>query len=81
MYIAHVCQQCYKRFTHSTSLKKHIRTNSSEKPCSCQEYNNIFTKSGNLKTHMQIYHSAETPKYKLGDSKNYKLMIDWEMIY
>jgi uncharacterized Zn-finger protein len=57
----YVCNFCDKGFSHSSSLKVHMRTHTGERPYKCKECGKAFTLSGNLKRHNMRIHTGERP--------------------
>ncbi|XP_055956219.1 uncharacterized protein LOC126816802 isoform X4 [Patella vulgata] len=56
------CDICSKSFTTSSSLQKHIRIHTSEKPYRCGVCSKSFTTSGSLQKHIRIHTSEK--RYK-----------------
>ena len=54
------CKECFKSFSDSGSLNKHLRTHSGERPFICKECSKSFPQSSELKTHRKT-HSGEKP--------------------
>ncbi|CAL8389903.1 unnamed protein product [Boreogadus saida] len=54
------CDQCTKRFTHSSALNTHMRTHSGVKSYKCDQCTKSFSLTSYLKIHMRT-HSGEKP--------------------
>ena len=52
------CPLCFKTFTESYSLKKHIDSIHEGKSHDCNECNKVFTDKGNLSRHKNAYHKG-----------------------
>ncbi|XP_045416433.1 PR domain zinc finger protein 14 [Lemur catta] len=56
----HQCSTCGKRFTQSSTLRKHMRVHSGERPYQCMYCTKKFSASSILRTHIR-QHSGEKP--------------------
>ncbi|NXA81472.1 ZN572 protein, partial [Thryothorus ludovicianus] len=54
------CEQCRKRFLLSSTLRKHQRTHTEEKPFRCPDCGQSFRQNFTLVTHRRI-HPGERP--------------------
>ena len=54
-----MCAVCHKWFRSRLSLDNHLRVHSYEKPFSCTDCGQLFTKKGNLKRHMLTHGNTE----------------------
>ena len=54
------CEICGRYFQHATSLKRHYKTHTGEKPHKCSVCGTAFIEKSNLVTHMRI-HTGEKP--------------------
>jgi KRAB domain-containing zinc finger protein len=52
------CDICGKEFSVNSSLQKHSRTHTGDKPYKCDICNKVFSENGNLQTHIRtrVFH-------------------------
>lgn len=54
--ISFVCEDCSRKFTSRSNLRRHVRTHTGEKPFMCEVCKRRFTQSNNLYAHRKQVH-------------------------
>jgi len=58
---SHLCPHCGRGFPFPSSLTRHIRKHTGEKPYACTQCDVAFTASSSLRTHERAVHTGERP--------------------
>ena len=59
------CDICFKGFTRSADLKRHVLIHTNERPYQCQTCGYRFVQKGHLKRHLKSKHDREPTEAEL----------------
>ena len=70
------CNQCDKRFTSSSDLKRHKKIHTGDKPYQCRQCNKAFSKNASLKNHIRMPTGEESYRCNKYNQTSWKLNLE-----